>query len=460
LNHRLTTVLVLLVLTAATLRAEDTEISWSSSSGVALSNDGAPFWMWAGRAGRINMDGSSWWVKPGVMYSNEFDRWLRTEVSVSGVGTVGGDSGRVLPEDLYARVLMGPVSLQAGWWDDRLGETYLPLTSGSMIRSGNAPQLPMVRLATDDYLSLPYVGDYVQLRGGVSHGWMGNDRSTTGALLHEKYGYIRVTPLPQVSMWAGLVHEAMWGGTSPDGEAYPGGFSDFWKVVLIEQGGDDAPTGEQINRLGSHLGIWDFGIDVSLDGWWVRGYYQHYFEAASSSRFNNTIDGLWGVAVGIQQSGVKISGLYELLLTRYQGGDVSHNDGGRQMYYENYMYDNGWTHQDFVMGSSLLTTSGEGDDLRFVNTRVIAHHVGLEVSGIRQWSVRSLLTMSDNYGRYYSNPDPRFDDGSLRQTSFLLEAERENVWRDSFSVAGGLAVDVGEVYDESWGLLLGVSYGW
>jgi hypothetical protein len=42
-------------------------------------------------------------VKPGVMFSNEFDRWLRTEVSVSGVGTVGGDSGRVLPEDLYAR---------------------------------------------------------------------------------------------------------------------------------------------------------------------------------------------------------------------------------------------------------------------------------------------------------------------------------------------------------------------
>jgi hypothetical protein len=123
------------------------------------------------------------------------------------------------------------------------------------------------------------------------------------------------------------------------------------------------------------------------------GYYQHYFEAASSSRFNNTFDGLWGVAVGIQQSGVKISGLYELLLTRYQGGDVSHNDGGRQMYYENYMYDNGWTHQDFVMGSSLLTTSGEGDDLRFVNTRVIC--APRRPGGIGNQAVERSITPDD-----------------------------------------------------------------
>jgi hypothetical protein len=452
--------LVLLLMSAAALSADGPDFDWSASSGIAVSSDHVPFWLWAGRAGRISKNGSSWWAKPQVTYSEEFSRWLRSEVSVSGVGTVGRDSARLLPEDLFARLLVGPAILQAGWWDDHLGETYLPLTSGSMIRSGNAPQLPMVRVATDDYLSLPYVGDYVQLKGGVSHGWMGNDRSTTGALLHEKYGYIRATPLPQLSMWAGLVHEAMWGGTSPDGEDYPGSFSDFWKVVFIEPGGEDAPLGEQINRLGSHLGIWDFGIDVDLDDWWTRGYYQHYFEAASSSRFNNTFDGLWGVAVGTQQSGVKVSGLYELLLTRYQGGDVSHNDGGRQMYYENYMYDNGWTNQDFVMGSPLLTTSGEGEELRFVNTRVIAHHVGFEVESFGQWTVRSLLTMSENFGRYYSNPDPRFDDGSLRQTSFLLEGERHDVWRDSLSVTGGLAIDVGQLYDNSWGLLVGVHYEW
>ena len=71
----------------------------------------------------------------------------------------------------------------------------------------------------------------------------------------------------------------------------------------------------------------------------------------------------------------------------YFGPDYPYNFGGRDQYYNHYIYRNGWTYRDFSMGTPLLLQQARGrfyypdGDFtwrRFVSNRVQAWHIGLE----------------------------------------------------------------------------------
>jgi hypothetical protein len=146
----------------------------------------------------------------------------------------------------------------------------------------------------------------------------------------------------------------------------PNSFSDFLYVLVAREGSELTSSNltefDRINRVGNHLGSIDFALESTLGQWRVMGYYQHPFEDKSGVVFVNFPDGLYGLrfqrftkkSLGFQLQHV----LFEYLNTMDQSGSMSSTGkryDGRDDYFNNYQYLNGWVQQQHVIGTPFLT---------------------------------------------------------------------------------------------------------
>lgn len=445
--------------------------------GAGSSTDDHPFWLDANQFGRFDRSGATLGTRVAARrpFSEEvdgFDYGFGVDLLARA-----SDNSTLHAQELYGQLRYGKFQLTAGWKKRTVGRVDTARSLGGMTLSGNATPLPKLSVSTDGYLSVPGTGDYLGVKGYMAHGWMESDRFIRNSFVHEKYGYLRLLPPDfPVTVHAGLIHHAFWGGDPPAGlsgredeGAFDGGLKQFGRVIFATRG---STTRGGLETGPDHIGNYDFGADVDVGPVQGRIYRQFFFEDSPGLRFRNVWDGLWGGSLRRTDGPALLEAvLYEHFRLIKQGSSSRRNEpaeGGNQAFSHS-LFRGGWTHQGRMMGIPLVTppnkTPGLSEDLPGIaNSLVIAHHVALEGTVLPSLSYRLTGTYSENSGSTSvcatvdcsKTIDRRFSRTS--QWSFLLETFGTVPGTDRLSYELGLAVDTGDFRDESVGVRVGLTW--
>lgn len=445
--------------------------------GIANSHNATPFWLRTQREGMVTWEGTQTITRFQVHGSDNLFNLFDTPVGFD----YGADlAGRYFSDDLvyfnqlYGRFTLGPLYLAGGRFTQTIGKTHETLTSGSMGISKNAVPIPRIQAGLSDYVTVPFTFDFIEIKGHIAHGWLESTRYVESPWLHEKSGYLRFGHnLSRFSAYAGLSHFGLWGGTSPEHGELPTGIKNYWRIFFIQPADpndENVPSGWEAYMFGNSKGIWDFGAELKLQNTTLQLYRHIPIENRSSLKLNSAQDGLYGVSISKTNSNSIITDIaYEYLYTKWQNGpdgpgSRATGKAGWLNYYNSGVYLSGWTHHMQTIGSPLLTPyRGEiGSDTRYQidNNRVVGHHVGISGFISEKIKYRTLFTYTRNYGTYRGRAQSenfRFE-GGLEQFSTLLEVTRMNVLHPGVSVSAAFALDIGELYKNSTGLLLGLRY--
>jgi len=345
------------------------------------------------------------------------------------------ESGETRIYEAFVQLRYGPFQVTGGRRSYTTGFAYDPLSTGSMGMSPNHAPFPRITAGIPHYIPIPFTFRLMEIKGFYSHGWLDDDRFTSDPWLHEKAVFLRTRSDWPVRLQGGFTHFALWGGNHPDFGPAPARFEDYRRVVFgqsADPSHESAADFQQwvANAIGDHLGVIEFGLGWELFGMEWDAYRQIFFEDGSGMRFYHNRDGLNGLRIrpgsrlasGPGGSGAGGAGgwgenrwirtiMVEYLGTIWQSGpgptdppedpddpfydpdepyfdaDYPYNFGGRDQYYNHYVYRNGWTYRDFTMGTPLLLQQvrgrfyypdGDFTWRRFVSNRVQAWHIGLE----------------------------------------------------------------------------------
>ena len=232
---------------------------------------------------------------------------------------------------------------------------------------------------------------------------------------------------------------------------------DAYRRVFFAQKGDSATVNinEAINTLGNHLGSWNYRIDFKAKQFTYSIYYQTIFEDNSGMLKEFNQDGLMGVSMAAKDPNHIVNRVvFEYLNTTYQSGPVhdltdSIDLVGNDDYFNNYIYQSGWTYKGMTLGTPLITSpvfNEDGSD-RILNNRVMAFHLGLQ-GMIGKINYRSFFTYSINKGTYSTPIDP-----SKQQFSWYLETIFPSIWK-GIDMSVMLAADIGQMYGNNLGVNL------
>ena len=344
-------------------------------------------------------------------------------------------------------------------------------TMGSYIWSGNALPMPKIEIAIPNYTTIMKNG-LIAIKGNFSHGWFGKGDSVQKVWLHQKSFYARIgKPNWKVHLQGGFNHQVQWGGypTKPFYDElskqtinrFSTDFSTFIKVatgVSLNNKGQGLNTGspanEALNRAGNHLGSVDIGLHFDLSKYKILVYRQSFYEDGSLFYLNNIGDGLYGVSISTVDKIIeKIS--FEYLDTRNQGGSLFEwipELRGRDDYFNNSLYSDGWTYKGQTIGNPMLTADkiqslkAINSPYRIINNRVNALNINLFYT-LLDTKLRSQLISSQNIGNY------NFET-AYSQISFF-----QNFSRDfkEYILNLNLTGDIGDFLPSNFGCSLGIS---
>lgn len=216
------------------------------------------------------------------------------------------------------------------------------LSSGHILISHNAEPMPKIGFVTSKKIKR-FPNSILDV--GISHGFFDKDDYYIRApMLHEKFIYLN-TKKKDYEFGIGLVHEAMWGGTTPT-QTFSRSLNEFWKIFVSADGREE--SGHQ-NAEGSHLGIWDFFVKKIINQKSWKLYHQHLFEDTSGLRFANRFDGLWGFELDNYIPNTTF--LIEYLNTSSQFRNPPYIE---ELYYSNYQYKAGWSYHNYNLGNPYI----------------------------------------------------------------------------------------------------------
>lgn len=408
----------------------------------------------------------------------------------------GADRSTLHLHEGYLDMRNSVFRLRVGRFRATYGSGFDELSSGSTGMSRNAAPIPKITGSIPDFVEVPYTSGFMEIKGHFSHGWLETDRPVERAFLHEKSLYTRLGGELPFRVYGGLVHFAMWGGESSVHGKQPNSISDLLRVVIAKEGGEGALQTDQENSLGYHTGLWDWGIEADIGASQLHLYYQHLFTDGSGLYYRNMPDGLYGVGVRdpLGSNRLVTGILWEFLYTKHQSGagrsdappgwtgDPLYDiDGsrfnGRDNYYNNGVYRNGWTYQNRTIGSPLFLLQRQLDrvdtggqvvsDRMFVSNRVLAHHMALKGELNTRVNYRLFATWNRHHGTYnnlalgepWSSDDPEgyFFNPPKDQWYFMVESHWRPVQLDGLTVTTALSLDRGDLFNNV-GLLAGVSW--
>jgi len=258
-------------------------------------------------------------------------------------------------DEIYFKKKFNNFSFMFGKLIDDFSLISSKLSSGSMFESGNSFGIPRYKI------------DYLISKGA----WTLNTSLSDGILdtnfINEEKPYIHKKSL-HVSyhdLSVGLVHGVIWGGKVIGFEKQPSGLDDYIKVFFNQGGGSDALITDQGNRLGDAFGIWTFGFKKKIHHMKFNFYHEFYFEDNSGLKLKNKMNQFDGLS-GISLKNEKTEMVIERIKTTHQGGKV--HPPGRDGYYWNGIYRNGWKYKDRVIGNIFLQP---------YNNRVKINHFGI-----------------------------------------------------------------------------------
>lgn len=449
------------------------EISLELMGNINTGNS-TPFWLRTNRDGVVRWDGPQTIAQLRLRGEQDelFGTRLKFEYGADLVGRYFEDNSLFLNQG-WVELSYGPLYVYGGRKAKTVGVTHERLSSGSMGISRNASPMPKIEAGLADYITIPFTFDAVEIRGHIAHGWFEQARYVENPWLHEKSGYLRFgRNHSRFSVYGGLSHFGLWGGTSPDHGELPTGLRNFWRIFFVVGGDAEAdenlPGGWDAYMFGDSKGIWDFGATFEHDRYTLLIYRHVPIEDKDGLKLSSPQDGLWGIAIDRLDTGRLIQGIaYEFIYTKWQNGpdgpgSRATGKGGWDNYYNNGVYQSGWTHRMQTLGSPLLTPyrgSIGTNRFRIINNRVVGHHVGTEgfIGPVRY---RTFVTYTRNYGTYHDRErSENFQfEGGPEQISGLVELSIDNLPTDQMTLNLSLGLDYGQMYDNSMGILAGIKY--
>ncbi|ADB40898.1 capsule assembly Wzi family protein [Spirosoma linguale] len=398
------------------------------------SSDQTPFWLRANQYGTVPLTGPALRLNAGLHadYRPADSTGHRPKADwgygVSVVANVGSTSQFLLPE-AYIKGRVGAFELYVGRRKEIIGLVDTLLTSGSYIWSGNALPFPKIQLAVPVFTSIPFTKGVLSVMGTFSHGWFENgDRLVKDSYLHQSSVYGRLgKPSWRVRFYGGFNHQVMWAGHSefidPTVAAngkLPSNIKYYPAVVLGTR--NPFPDDQAIqtishfeeNRIGNHLGSIDFAAEVNLNHWNLFAYRQFMYDDGSLFYGTNLDDGLNGLRIRNRD---QLTGAafflkqitVEYMFTGSQGGDLFILDDpqkrGRDDYFSNSQYLDGWTYFGRTIGTPFITPQSEVRSSlppRFgiANNRVSLFHVGVSALVLNKVDITTRLSFSRNAGSY------------------------------------------------------------
>jgi hypothetical protein len=376
-----------------------------TESGTLLFNgESAPFWTVSNKYGIYDVKNNCIYTR--AILNSSIDSIKKFDYFY-GIDAIGMLNNKATPfiEQAFAGIKIYKFNLWGGMRNYHVGPQDSTLSLGGFIYSGNARPIPRIEFSSSDYFLLPYTFGLIELKGGLSHGWLGNtDQYVKGAYIHDKYAYVRIKIHRNFKIFAGIHHVVEWGGTSPV-DSYgklPSSFRDYWRVFFAESGGDGSPESEIINKLGNHIASYQGGIRYENKNYLLEWYWLTMLEDKNGRvgvDWKNSQDGLWGISFTNKNSnGILQKAVLEFFNSENQSGDI-HKSGGDD-YYNNGIYESGWTNYKMVIGTPVITSPAfyNGNPIFVTNNRVRAFHTGLILQK-NQFNILAKLTYTRNYGR-------------------------------------------------------------
>tara|TARA_B100000963_G_scaffold251115_1_gene220002 strand:- start:5597 stop:6853 length:1257 start_codon:yes stop_codon:yes gene_type:complete len=292
------------------------------------------------------------------------------------------------------------------------------LSSGHMIISHNALPVPKIGFV------LKKKKWSLDFTFGMNHGELDkNSFYNKKPFLHEKFFYLDTNTKSGGLLSLGLVHSAIWGGSTAESGNQPSGFNNFLRVFFAEDRKiEDYATypDTHANALGNHVGIWDLLYQKKMGYKNYKIYYQHFFEDTSGLRFMNEIDGLWGFEISDEIKNFTL--LIEYLHTTSQDIDPPYVN---ESYYNHGTYKKGWSYKGYALGNPFISFGYQnvipvnvfhiGFSKKFKNDFEFSSKISKVVNfedqskyffGIRKSFEK--MTIEINYGSGINNPSAQF----------------------------------------------------
>jgi len=423
----------------------------------------APFLSTANQYDRYSLtpNSTSLWgsLHKPLDHTATFDYGFGTELDA----TFSTEEKRFFPGELYVEGKAWFMVFTAGMKQQLYGNNDPILSSGGMIWSSNSRPMPRLSLESDDYLKVPYTKGFVEVKGGITHGWFSDSTVTANTLLHYKYAGIRLGGKWPVHINYMLHHVAQWAGTSPVYGTSPANLANFLRVLMGRSGDSSSPDTEQLNALGNHIISKNIGLEVNIKKAVLELYWQNIYEDGPIHFMYKTFnveDGLWGLALKMPACKPIQRLVVEYMSTTDMSGPWHDLDGviygGQDSYYNNSVYTNGWSFYGMTMGNPWITspkynTDYDNGEVSITNNRLRLYYLA-GMGEIKKVTYKAVFAYSQNYGATW------VPGVCKEQYSWLLETKTPISFLRNTAFTAGFSGDWGALYGNNYAVILGLSW--
>lgn len=374
--------------------AQDSGVHLSvKTSGLTSSGtvDDLPFWFTSNQQGIFEQASKNY-----QLADFRIDKSFRTDVTKKWDYLYGGrlvyaneTSSYHQFNEWYAGIKYKSFYLKAGAFTEETVYNGLSSTNGNIDWSNNARPMPRIRLATNEYIPLPFGKNSkfwrnVTFKAQYDEGFLNDDsRYVQNAHLHHKSLYLRKKVSKREHLTIGGDHYAMWGGTSPDYGKMPG-FKSYFRSVFFLNGSNDAPEGDQTYFAGNHLGMFYLNYEKTYPTGNLTVYLDHPWDHVPAI-VHNLFDNLIGIYYQNNKKSFISDILFETMYTADQGGVMHVRDpGDPTAYFEHYFehgeYKSGLSYENRIIASPFFSPMVIVNGINYGtgNNRVALMHVALK----------------------------------------------------------------------------------
>ncbi len=480
-------ILMLLQVHLASSRTGDWTLDWNASARMAGSTGYyMPFWARTGEDGILPVRSSGLLVAGAdVSYRHPNGLYFQAGTNLAGVLALKSPLDHApaygMVDRLYVSGGWKMLHLDVGMKPRERELSDLTVSGGNFIYSRNARNMPGIN-AWSDWIYFEK-GHWFGIKGNIAHYQYIDNRYVKGAYVHNKSLAMKGSLGRRVDLSIGFDHWAQWGGNSPKYGPQPVSFKDYIRIFLAQRGGEEATDSDRLNVLGNHLGREWVRVDWKHELFTMSFQYDKPFEDGSGMKMRNVPDGIWTIQCSFNDRNAAVTDIVlEYVNTTWQSGPEHQRKateeemktqnpespyygwivlGGGDNYFGNGEYRSGWTNYGRIMGLPLIMSEAPGADgivANTVNTRLRAFHAGLKGNIAAGLPYAFKGTFSLNYGRYKQSQTSFFVSRPWQLSLAFDLGLKRLMGRTPLDLNIGIYGDFGQVYQNSAGLTLKLSY--
>ena len=433
------------------LSAQNKPINYLLESTSALSSDKTmPFWLTSNTRGQV--PNSNVFQVHTALFSDFSTVEDKFDISYKAAFTAyAATTNELFVDELYLGLRYNKLQLHLGVKQGDLLWNGISSSNGNLAMSNNARSFPGYNFLLADFVYMPFLNNKLAVKASYGDFLLNDDRVVDNARLHAKSLVFKTVLSNRLDLITGLYHYAQWAGTSAEFGKQPSGFKNYLKIVTGSVGGDDAAQADQNNVLGNHLGTYLLQFNYKGDKQNWSFYWSHLFEDASGRELANFPDALYGLNIDFKAPEGFVSHLLtEFTYTKSMSGGSNLDRRARDDYFNNGVYESGWTYFGNTIGSPYFTPkaideNGVTKGVIKGDNRFIAFNVGVK-GALKAIKYKALLSHVTYFGWFDNEYDP-----SPQQFSGLLELILSEGKTIPFDIIVGTAFDTGTYRSKNLG---------